>query len=235
MNSVRHIFLIATALFVLIFWPASQARAQASTVDELNKRVTELFRVGKFAEAIPFAQQVLAITEKALGPDDPNVATTLNNLALLCNNQRRYADAEPLFKRSLAIREKALGLDDLNVATTLNNLAELYDNQGRYAEAEPLFKRSGTTQRSGRRRSGRFAKVSHALQHDRRAANTKTAEAVSLEVHLFVYSGGFESCGLTFLRRATRPNTPRPAAKSGRAAGSGVSAALPTLALTTMP
>ncbi len=196
MNSVRHIFLIATALFVLIFWPASQARAQASTVDELNKRVTELFRVGKFAEAIPLAQQVLAITEKALGPDDPNVATTLNNLALLCNNQRRYADAEPLFKRSLAIREKALGLDDLNVATTLNNLAELYDNQGRYAEAEPLFKRSLAIREKAL--GPDHPKVSHALQHDRRAANTKTAEAVSLEIHLFVYSGGFESCGLPF-------------------------------------
>jgi tetratricopeptide (TPR) repeat protein len=40
----------------------------------------------------------LAILEKALGPDHPNVATALNNLALLYKNQGRYADAEPLYK-----------------------------------------------------------------------------------------------------------------------------------------
>jgi tetratricopeptide (TPR) repeat protein len=40
----------------------------------------------------------LAFLEKELGPDHPNVATALNNLALLYKNQGRYADAEPLYK-----------------------------------------------------------------------------------------------------------------------------------------
>ena len=81
-------------------------------------------------------------SEKALGPDHPDVAQSLNNLALLYVNQGRYADAEPLYKRSLAINEKALGPDHPDVATSLNNLAVLYANQGRYADAEPLYKRS---------------------------------------------------------------------------------------------
>jgi tetratricopeptide (TPR) repeat protein len=88
------------------------------------------------------AKRALAISEKALGPDHPDVATSLNNLALLYRNQGRYADAEPLYKRSLAIREKALGPDHPDVAQSLNNLAGLYDSQGRYAEAEPLYKGS---------------------------------------------------------------------------------------------
>ena len=67
---------------------------------------------------------------------------SLNNLAVLYDEQGRYAEAEPLYKRALAIREKALGPDHPDVATSLNNLALLYDDQGRYADAEPLFKRA---------------------------------------------------------------------------------------------
>jgi len=39
----------------------------------------------------------------ALVPDDPHVATSLNNLALLYDHQGKYTDAEPLFKHALAI------------------------------------------------------------------------------------------------------------------------------------
>ena len=71
----------------------------------------------------------LAILRKTLGPDHPDVAAVLNNLAELYHDQGRYADAEPLYKRSLAIREKALGPDHPDVATSLNNLALLYETK----------------------------------------------------------------------------------------------------------
>ena len=93
-------------------------------------------------EAIPLAQRVLTSQERTLGPDHPNLATALNNLAALYIAQGNYADAEQLLKRSLAIQEKALGPDHPNVAQTLNFLAELYRTQGRYADAEPLYKRA---------------------------------------------------------------------------------------------
>ena len=54
-------------------------------------------------------KRALAISEKALGPEHPDVAISLNNLALLYRAQGRYAEAEPLLKRALAISEKALG------------------------------------------------------------------------------------------------------------------------------
>ena len=56
------------------------------------------------------------IREKALGPDHPHVAQSLNNLAVLYQSQGRYAEAEPLYKRALAIREKALGPEHPDVA-----------------------------------------------------------------------------------------------------------------------
>jgi tetratricopeptide (TPR) repeat protein len=77
----------------------------------LSKKIGELYRAGKFSEAIPLARQLLAIREKAFGRDRPDVAQSLNNLALLYQAQCRYTDAEPLDKRAVAIREKALGRD----------------------------------------------------------------------------------------------------------------------------
>ena len=108
--------------------------------------------------AEPLYQRALAVREKALGPDHPDVTTSLNNLALLYKSQGRYEAAEPLYKRALAINEKALGLDHPNVATSLNNLAELYRAQGRYEAAEPLYQRALAV--SGRRRSGRTIPMS---------------------------------------------------------------------------
>ncbi|MBP1748989.1 MAG: Kinesin light chain [Deltaproteobacteria bacterium] len=96
----------------------------------------------RYAEAEPLFQHSLTIREKTLGPDHPDVAISLNNLAELYRQQGRYAEAEPLFQRSLAIWEKALGPFHPDVAISLNNLAGLYYQMGRYAEAEPLFQRS---------------------------------------------------------------------------------------------
>jgi tetratricopeptide (TPR) repeat protein len=72
----------------------------------LNKRLVELYQAGKFSEAMPLAQRALAIWEKALGPDHPDVATSLNNLAKIYRRQGRYTDAEPLNRRALAISRK---------------------------------------------------------------------------------------------------------------------------------
>jgi tetratricopeptide (TPR) repeat protein len=94
----------------------------------------------RYADAEPLEKRALAIREKALGPDHPDVAQSLNNLATLYYSRGRFADAEPLYKRALAIREKALGPDHPDVATALNNLAELYNQQGRYADALSLVR-----------------------------------------------------------------------------------------------
>ena len=74
----------------------------------------------------PYIKRALAIDEKAFGPDHPNVAMSLNNLAQLYQAQEQYAQAEPLLKRALAILEKTLGANHANVAMSLNNLALLY-------------------------------------------------------------------------------------------------------------
>ncbi|UFP94835.1 tetratricopeptide repeat protein [Gloeobacter morelensis] len=113
--------------------------AEAGRLDEQSVKLRE---AGRYVEAQPLAEQALAIREKALGPEHPDVAKSLNNLAVLYWNRGDFIGAEPLHKRALTIREKALGPEHPDVAKSLNNLAVLYIDQGDFAGAEPLLKRS---------------------------------------------------------------------------------------------
>jgi tetratricopeptide (TPR) repeat protein len=80
--------------------------------------------------------------EKALGPDHPDVAMSLNNIASHYSMHGDYTKAEPLYKRALSIWEKAFGPDHPDMATCLENVADLYRNTERVAEAEQLEERA---------------------------------------------------------------------------------------------
>ena len=80
---------------------------------------------GRYAEAEPLYQESLSIYEKALGPEHPDVALSLNNLAELYRQQGRYSEAELLFQLALAIAENSLGPEHPDVALSLNNMADL--------------------------------------------------------------------------------------------------------------
>ncbi len=86
--------------------------------------MAELYRrQGRYADAEPLYKRLLANYEKALGPDHPDIAASLNSLAALYGNLARHGDAELLYKQSLAIHEKALGPDHREVARAVDNLA----------------------------------------------------------------------------------------------------------------
>ena len=85
---------------------------------------------------------ILAIREKAPGPDYPDAAISLNNLAVLYRAQGRYAEAEPLYKRALAISKKALGSEHPNVAAIMENYAVLLRKTERGTEATKMEART---------------------------------------------------------------------------------------------
>ena len=119
---------IGVVLFYLI-GAHSVAVAQQGSIQEaeaLNQQVVDLYARGRYEEAIPRAERALVIREKALGPEHPQTAASLNNLALLYQDAGAYGKAEPLYQRALAITEKALGPEHPQTATSLNNLAMLY-------------------------------------------------------------------------------------------------------------
>jgi hypothetical protein len=75
---------------------------------------------GDLGGARPLLERALAIWEKVLGPEHPNVAAGLNNLALLLRDQGDLAGSRPLFERALAICEKVLGPEHPNTALSRN-------------------------------------------------------------------------------------------------------------------
>ncbi len=96
--------------------------------------VSHGFSVSRFLKAIEPARVCThkerwggaALKEaEGFGPQDPRLATSLNNLAVVYDDLARYAEAEPLYKRALAIREKALGPDQPRLAKGLYNIALL--------------------------------------------------------------------------------------------------------------
>ena len=68
-------------------------------LQELIQKANAIEAKGAYAEAALLRQQILAIVEKALGPEHPDTATSLNNLAGLYLAQTNAPAAEPLLQR----------------------------------------------------------------------------------------------------------------------------------------
>jgi CHAT domain-containing protein/Flp pilus assembly protein TadD len=128
--------------YVLSWREATENDITLAEAERLTQQVIQLYQQGKYNEAIPLAEQALAIRKKVLGDNHPNTARSLNNLAGLYESQGRYSEAEPLYKQALAIKKQQLGDNHPSTATSLNNLAALYRVQGRYSEAEPLYQQA---------------------------------------------------------------------------------------------
>lgn len=110
--------------------------AETEDVGTLTNKVEELYRAGKYAEALPIAEKALKLAEQ----QHASVAVlgaALDNVALLYKVLGRYGEAEPLYKRALDLHRQMP--TDPDLPTAMNNLALLYDAQGRYAEAESLL------------------------------------------------------------------------------------------------
>lgn len=73
-----------------------------------------------------FLKRSLEMRERVLGPDHPDCAQSLNNLAALCNEKKQYDKAEELYERALDIRRRALAPDHPSLAYTVKHLAILY-------------------------------------------------------------------------------------------------------------
>ena len=108
----------------------------------LNAEALTALLDGQFADALPRAQESLALREAALGTEHPDVAVSLTTLAEVYRSQGRLDDAERLHRRALGIREARFGRDHPDVAASLNHLAVLYNARATYREAEGLLTRA---------------------------------------------------------------------------------------------
>src|SRR5436853_2206570 len=84
---LAHRALVFTPIFLLLIalalpsTTAAQPDERLERARQLNAAIVEHYRQGRYAEAVPIAREALALREAALGPDHPQVAQSLNNLA----------------------------------------------------------------------------------------------------------------------------------------------------------
>lgn len=76
-----------------------------------------------FKQAENLLQKSLALKEKILGADHPDVATALHNLANVYQRDGKYETADPMYLRSYSIRESKLGLSHPDSIQVLKDYA----------------------------------------------------------------------------------------------------------------
>jgi len=101
----------------------------------LQKMGIYLRERGRNEEAREVLEQALAQQEQQLGPEHPEVATTLNHLAGLYWNLGEIAQMEVLDQRSLRIRQQQLGPTHPLTAEILNDIGYALMRQGHYQQA----------------------------------------------------------------------------------------------------
>jgi tetratricopeptide (TPR) repeat protein len=101
-----------------------------------------LFYQARYNQAEQLLRRSLSVSEKSYGPEHPEVATDLNNLAQLLQATNRLEEGEPMMRRALAIDEKSYGPEHPDVARDFNNLALLLRATNRLEEAEPMIRRT---------------------------------------------------------------------------------------------
>src|SRR3712207_1762494 len=77
--------------------------AELAEADRLNAQVVNLYGERKYDEALPLAERVLSIREKALGPEHELVAGALRNLAELQLAKRKAKEAEATYQRYVSV------------------------------------------------------------------------------------------------------------------------------------
>jgi len=115
MTTSTRFWLLGLLFGVLL---VAQSCEQATPWERHNAAGLTSFEQGNYAEAEEHWKAALKEAEN-FGPQDPRLATSLNNLAEIYRAQGRYAEAEPLYQQALAIDEKALGPDHPEVANSV--------------------------------------------------------------------------------------------------------------------
>jgi len=130
-------------------WLGNSAAPRAQQGDDpasLAQQIDQLRNAGKFADALPLAERLVALVKSRHAESSLEYAEALHQLAATYFFQSRHTEAEPIFLQVLAIRERALGRGHDSVLTVLDTLAALYQFTRRPQLAEPLHKQGGNVE-----------------------------------------------------------------------------------------
>lgn len=118
---------------------ADEPEVRASLQETIGRVYQNL---GLYRGAEPLLVESLATRRRLFPGDHPDIASSLNRLAVVHALSGDYAKAEPLFREALGMRERLFGPEHPLAISSLNNLALLLHDRGDYAGAEPLYRRA---------------------------------------------------------------------------------------------
>ena len=98
------LLLTLATIFLCGVYSISFAQGAGSKWEILNQEAVQLYNAGQYDRALVLAQKALQVAEHNVGPDHPDVATSLENLAGLYEATGRDAEAKALEERAAQIR-----------------------------------------------------------------------------------------------------------------------------------
>ena len=127
---------------VLLTSGGTTASGQLDEQQEWSRRIQELRKAGKQADAIALAEEYREKVKEGYGSEHPRYAIVLKALANILQNTDRIEEAESLMRQALEIDEKSFGPEHPDVADDLRELGVIQRNANRTEEAEALLRRS---------------------------------------------------------------------------------------------
>src|SRR5262245_8334602 len=104
---------------------------EAPTVQEILDSAARAASSEDYAKAELLLREAARLQESTLGPAHPDLASTFNNLAVVCEKENKLADAGEFYHRAFSIASASLDADHPLVLTSRENLDEFHRVHGR--------------------------------------------------------------------------------------------------------
>lgn len=112
----------------------------AADDEALGDEIARLEQNAEYGVAATRCEERVRLRRAALGARNPDYASALTHLGLLCTHSRDYERAESALREAARIQQALLGPHHPIYAATLNNLGMLYNAQGDMPRAAAEFR-----------------------------------------------------------------------------------------------
>jgi tetratricopeptide (TPR) repeat protein len=125
----------------------STSGADVQRAEILGNLASIYYTKRQFDRALGALQESLAISEKLVGPDHPDLTFSLSTLGLVYAAMGRYDEAQQAYQRCLAIFEADKAVFELRIARVLYGLSNVHFRSGNTKEAEAVLDQAATIAR----------------------------------------------------------------------------------------
>ncbi|MGB7443264.1 MAG: tetratricopeptide repeat protein [Coleofasciculaceae cyanobacterium] len=157
---IKRVFEVLQSVAALVRKPRN-----AKHCKKLNQQALQLYHGGQYSQAVSLAEDALTLAREIWGEEHPDLAGSLNNLALLYKTQGKLAAAEPLLQEALAMKKRLFSFDHPDIAGILNNLACLLTATNHYSEALERMKEAAAMENRLIRQAFAFSSESDRLTY----------------------------------------------------------------------